>query len=51
MLKDSWKYIYGEKSHMNLAGKLILGVPLAPLVLVFALTWDVLDALFTKREG
>ena len=49
MLKDSWNYIYGKKSHMNLAGKLLLGVPMAPFVLIFALTWDALDALFTKR--
>lgn len=46
--KDAWDCIYGAKSHMNLAGKLLIGAPLAPAVLVFVLTWMLLDALFTK---
>ena len=49
MLKDTWDYIYGSKSHMNLAGKILLGLPLAPLVLILVLMWMLLDALFTKR--
>jgi hypothetical protein len=49
VLKDSWDYIYGSKSHMNLAGKILIGVPMAPFVLIFALTWATLDALFKKR--
>lgn len=51
MLKDFWDYTYGSKSHMNLAGKLLIGVPMAPFVLIFALTWATLDALFTKRKA
>ena len=51
MLKDAWDYIYGSKSHMNLAGKLLVGVPMAPFILIFALTWTLLDALFTKRPN
>lgn len=50
MIKDAWTYIYGKKSHMNLAGKLLIGLPMAPFVLGFALTWELLDALFTKRK-
>jgi hypothetical protein len=48
-IKYFWFYIYGKGSHMNMAGKLIVGVPLFPVVAVFALTWTVLDALFTKK--
>jgi hypothetical protein len=49
-MKDAWDYIYGSKSHMNLAGKILLGVPLAPFVFVFVVTWVVLDWLFLKRS-
>lgn len=48
-MKDAWDYLYGSKSHMNLAGKLIIGLPMAPLVLIFTLTWLLLDTLFAKR--
>jgi hypothetical protein len=51
MVKDAWDYIYGRKSHLNLAGKILIGVPMAPFLLAFVLTWAALDALFTKREG
>jgi hypothetical protein len=51
MIKEGWTYIYGSKSHMNLAGKLLIGVPMAPFVLMFVLTWALLDALFTKRDN
>ena len=48
-IKDAWDYIYGSKSHMNIAGKLLLGVPMSPFVLAFVLTWATLDALFSKK--
>lgn len=51
MLKEAWDYIYGSKSHMNLAGKILLGVPAAPFVLIFILTWMTLDFLFTKKSA
>jgi hypothetical protein len=51
MIKDAWDYIYGSKSHMNLAGKIILGVPLFPAIAVFVITWAVLDFLFTKKSA
>ena len=49
MIKGAWDYIYGNKSHMNLAGKILIGVPLAPLVFVFVFTWVALDFLFAKK--
>lgn len=49
-LKDTWDCIYGSKSHMNTAGKIIIGIPMAPLVLLFAVVWASLDALFSKQE-
>ena len=51
MFKDAWDYIYGSKSHMNLAGKILLGVPMAPFVFAFVATWAMLDWLFTKRSA
>lgn len=48
-LRGAWYYIYGEGSHMNLAGKLLIGVPFFPAIATFVVVWVVLDALFTKR--
>lgn len=49
-MKEIWDYIYGRKSHVNLAGKILIGIPLAPFVVVIAVTWLVLDLLFTKKK-
>lgn len=38
-MKDAWDYIYGSKSHMNLAGKLLLGIPMAPFIFTFVFVW------------
>lgn len=46
----AWYYIYGKGSHMNLAGKLLIGVPMFPLVCVFVFVWNILDFLFTKQQ-
>lgn len=51
MIKDAWDYIYGSTSHMNLAGKILLGIPLAPFVFAFVFTWSALDLLFTKKSA
>lgn len=48
--KECWDCIYGSMSHMNLAGKLLIGVPLFPMVATVVLTWALMDALFTKKE-
>lgn len=50
MIKDAWDHIYGSKSHMNLAGKIILGVPMFPVLAVFVLTWVLMETLFSKKE-
>jgi hypothetical protein len=49
-LRGAWYYIYGKGSHMNLAGKLILGVPLFPFIALAALLCLVFDSLFTKGQ-
>ena len=49
-IKEAWHYIYGSGSHTNLAGKLILGVPLFPFVAAFVVTWALCDALFTGKK-
>jgi hypothetical protein len=49
-LKTAWDCIYGRNSHVNLAGKIILGVPLFPFVAVIVLTFVLLDALFSKAK-
>jgi len=49
MIKDAWDYIYGKKSHMNIAGKILIGVPMFPFVAIFALTWAMLDLFFSKK--
>ena len=49
-MKEAWDYIYGSKSHMNLAGKVLIGVPLAPAIFAFVGTWLILDFLFTKKS-
>lgn len=48
-LCGAWYYIYGAGSHMNMAGKIILGIPLFPLFATFVLTWWTMDKLFTKK--
>jgi hypothetical protein len=48
-IKDAWDYVYGSKSHMNIAGKIVLGVPMFPVIAVFVLTWTLLEFLFTKE--
>jgi hypothetical protein len=48
--KICWDYMYGSKSHMNLAGKLLLGIPMAPIVLILVTTYTLLDSLFTKHK-
>ena len=49
-IKDAWDYVYGSKSHMNIAGKIVLGVPMFPVIAVFVLTWALLEFLFTKES-
>lgn len=50
-IKDSWTYCYGSKSHLNLAGKIVIGVPMFPVWLAIVLFLAMLDALFTKKEA
>ena len=51
MFKEAWDYIYGSKSHMNLAGKILLGIPAAPFALIILLTWTALNfCLKTKMR-
>ena len=49
-LTEGWHYIYGSGSHMNMAGKIILGVPLFPFVFVMVFTYSLLDFMFTKKS-
>ena len=49
IIKDAWDYIYGSKSHMNLAGKILIGIPLAPAVFIFVFTFALCDFLFSKE--
>lgn len=51
MVKDAWNCIYGKDSHMNLAGKILIGIPAAPFVVGFVLAWELLDLLFSKKRG
>ena len=48
-IKEAWYYIYGAGSPMNLAGKILLGVPLFPLVAALVILWSLLDLLFTNK--
>ncbi len=47
---SAWYYIYGKGSHMNVAGKILIGIPMFPFVAIFVLTWVTLDFLFTKKD-
>ena len=49
-LADGWYYIYGAGSHMSLAGKIILGVPLFPFVFIMVFTYALLNSVFTKKD-
>ena len=51
MLRYTWARLYGKGSKVNLAEKLLIGVPMAPLVLIFMLTWVLLDALSPERKA
>ena len=48
MTKDFFISIFGEKSHLNLAGK-CFAVLMLPWAIALTITWDVLDFMFTKR--
>ncbi len=50
-MKDAWDYIYGEKSHMNTAGKILIGIPMFPFIAIFVATWLILDFLFSKKKA
>jgi hypothetical protein len=53
MIKDltnGWHYIYGKGSHMNLAGKIILGIPIFPFAFIMVFTYALLNSIFTKKE-
>lgn len=49
-MKDFWDYIYGSKSHLNLAGKIILGIPMFPFLFLFIGTYCLLELLFSKKD-
>jgi hypothetical protein len=49
IIKDAWNYIYGSKSHMNFAGKILLGIPVFPFVFIFVFTFALCDFLFSKE--
>lgn len=49
-MREFWSYIYGDKSHMNLAGKIILGVPMFPFLLIFISVYSLAEFLFTKNK-
>ena len=48
--KEAWECMYGKKSHMNLAGKIILGVPLFPVMFALVTMFAVLETLFAKHD-
>ena len=50
IINDAWDYIYGSKSHLTLAGKLLIGAPMAPVIFIAVGTYALLDVLFTKRN-
>ena len=50
-LYGAWYYIYGKGSHMNLAGKILLGIPMFPLVFLMVMIIFILDSLFTKTNN
>lgn len=49
-LKEAYVYIYGRKSPLNIWGKLIIGVPFAPLVVSLAVIQCTLEFFFIKKE-
>ena len=49
-LYGAWYYVYGKGSHMNLAGKIIIGIPLAPFFFAFIGMWLLLNLLFKKEN-
>ena len=53
-MKDAWEYIFGSKSHMNIAGKIFIGIPMLPFIIVFVFTWLMLDfllSIFSKKSS
>jgi len=49
-LTDGWYYVYGAGSHMNLAGKIIIGIPVFPFLFILVFTYALLNSVFTKKE-
>jgi len=45
-VKLLWECTLGKKSHMNIAGKIIL----FPLIVIFAVTISMLEFLFSKDD-
>lgn len=46
---QAWDYIYGSKSHMNLAGKIFIGIPFFPYIFIVVAAYIILDNLFSKK--
>ncbi len=53
VIKLLWSSIYGQKSHLNLAGKVCIGIPIFPFVAIWCLFisfWVLVDFLFMKKD-
>ncbi len=46
IIREYFEYTLGDKSHMNLAGKIIL----FPVVVLFLLVYVAFDVCFTKKK-
>ena len=49
-IKEFFYYTYGKGSHMNIFGKVLIGLPLLPFVLIGIATYMMLDFLFSKSR-
>jgi hypothetical protein len=48
-IKEVWYYIYGKGSHLNISGKIILGVPFFPLIFSGVILWNIMSFLFASK--
>jgi hypothetical protein len=48
-ISGAWHYVCGKGSPLNLAGKLLIGLPFFPYIVVVLWSWFLLSKLFFKK--
>jgi hypothetical protein len=50
-IAGAWHYVCGQGSPLNLAGKLLIGLPVFPYILLMLWSWMLFAKLFLKKAS